>query len=164
MKKKIKDRIEKSTSKENIEKIKHIIFENNPNLEFTQNSSGVLLFFHKLSQETYEKIDNLLKKYEHEKIKKIKLLSDENSPKMQITAEQVSNIKDSTQSIRLSSLEKNIIKKKDYYEKLKEENECDSDIIYRSEDDPFDSSDLFLNKNSDKKEDKKKSNKQPKKK
>jgi hypothetical protein len=146
-KKKIKAKIEKLNTRELLEKIKNVILKNNPQLSYTKNSSGVLLFFHNLTNETYEKIELLLKKHEAEKIKSIEILSDE---KTTITSEQVSNLKDPIQNNnRLSSLEKNIIKKKDYYEKLKEENNCDLDIIYKSDDDP----DIFLNKFSDKKDD-----------
>jgi hypothetical protein len=146
-KKKLKEKIEKLNTRELIEKIKNVILKNNPQLSYTQNSSGVLLFFHNLTNETYEKIELLLKKYEVDKIKSIEILSDEKSV---LTLEQVSNLKEPQQNNnRLSSLEKNIIKKKDYYEKLKEENDCNVDIIYKSDDDP----DIFLSKFSDKKDD-----------
>jgi hypothetical protein len=146
-KKKLKGKIEKISSREIIEKIKNIILKNNPQLSYTQNSSGVLLFFHNLTNETYEKIELLLKKMDAEKIKSIEILSDEKS---NITFDKISNLKEPLQNNnRLSSLEKNIIKKKDYYEKLKEENNCDLDVIYRSDDDP----DIFLSKFSDKKDD-----------
>jgi hypothetical protein len=137
-KKKLKERIEKINSKEHVEKIKQIIFKNNPNISYTQNSSGVLLFFHNLSDITYQKIDMYLKKIEFEKIKQITTtnISDED-----IVAPNVSE--NFNNNIRLSSLEKNIIKKKDYYEKLKEENNVDTDIIYKSDDDDMD---IFLNK------------------
>jgi len=143
-KKKLKEKIEKNNSREIIEKIKNIILKNNPQLSYTQNSSGVLLFFHNLTNETYEKIELILKKYDAEKIKSIEILSDEKS---NITFDTITNLKEPQQNNnRLSSLEKNIIKKKDYYEKLKEENNCDLDVIYRSDDDP----DIFLSKFSDK--------------
>lgn len=146
-KKKLKEKIEKNKSREIIEKIKNIILKNNPQLSYTQNSSGVLLFFHNLTNETYEKIDLILKKHDAEKIKSIDILSDE---KTSITFDTITNLKEPQQNNnRLSSLEKNIIKKKDYYEKLKEENNCDLDIIYRSDDDP----DIFISKFSDKKDD-----------
>jgi len=145
-KKKLKDKIEKINSREIIEKIKNIILKNNPQISYTQNSSGVLLFFHNLTNETYEKIEFVLKKHNAEKIKSIEVLSDE---KTNLTFDKISNLKETSQTNnRLSSLEKNIIKKKDYYEKLKEENNCDLDIIYRSDDDP----DIFLSKITDKKE------------
>ena len=139
MKKKIKERIDKvNTSREHIEKIKQIIFKYNPNLPHDKNSSGVLLFFHALDDITYQKIDMYLKKIEFEKIKQLTTtnISDEDLIAPTLSENFNSNI-------RLSSLEKNIIKKKDYYEKLKEENNVDTDIIYKSDDDDMD---IFLNK------------------
>jgi hypothetical protein len=138
-KKKLKERIEKLTEKEHIEKIKQVILKNNPELSYTQNSSGVLLFFHNLTDNTYQKLDMYLRKIDTDKIRKITTLTDEELVTPNLSEKiQVSNI-------RLSSLEKNIIKKKDYYEKLKEENNVDTDIIYKSDDDDMD---IFLNKDS----------------
>jgi hypothetical protein len=134
-KRKLKERIEKLTNREYIEKIKQIIFKNNPKLSITQNSSGVLLFFHNLTDSTYTKLDNYLKKLELDKIKYItNSVTNEDKP---VSEEQV--------PFRLSSFEKNIIKKKDYYEKLREENNMDNDVIYKSDDEM----DIFVNKNSD---------------
>jgi hypothetical protein len=127
-KKKLKERIEKLTSRQDVEKIKQIIFNNNPNKSYTQNSSGLLLFFHNLTDDTYKKLDMYLKKIDNNSVKKITTLTDEEESVH-------TSIPDSFQNnIRLSSLEKNIIKKKDYYEKLKQENNVDSDIIYKSDD------------------------------
>lgn len=131
-KKKLKERIEKLTERENIEKIKQLIFKNNPNLSYTQNSSGILLFFHNLTDDTYNKIDLFLRRIDNQKVKQITSTYTEEDDTITATAE----FSDSyTNNIRLSSLEKNIIKKKDYYEKLKEENNVDTDIIYKSDDD-----------------------------
>ena len=137
-KEKLKERIEalterENTEKENIEKITELIFKNNPNLTYTHNSSGgILIFFHNLSDDTYNKIDLFLKKLDNQKVKQITSTYTENDDTITATAE----FSDSyTNNIRLSSLEKNIIKKKDYYEKLKEENNVDTDIIYKSDDD-----------------------------
>lgn len=131
-KKKLKERIEKLTERENIEKIKQLIFKNNPNLSYTQNSSGILLFFHNLTDDTYNKIDLFLRRIDNQKVKQITSTYTEEDDTITATAE----FSDSyTNNIRLSSLEKNIIKKKDYYEKLKEENNVDADIIYKSDDD-----------------------------
>ncbi len=138
-KKKLKERIEKLTEKEHIEKIKQVILKNNPDLSYTQNSSGVLLFFHNLTENTYLKLDTYLRKIDSDKIKRITNLTDDEVVTTNLSEKiQVNNI-------RLSSLEKNIIKKKDYYEKLKEENNVDTDIIYKSDDDDMD---IFLNKDS----------------
>jgi hypothetical protein len=136
-KKKLKERIEKINSKEHVEKIKQIIFKNNPNISYTQNSSGVLLFFHNLTEITYQKIDGYIKKLEFEKIKQITTTNISDEDFIHHNISENFNINN-----RLSSLEKNIIKKKDYYEKLKEENNVDTDVIYKSDDDM----DIFLHK------------------
>ena len=111
-------------------------------MSYTQNSSGVLLFFHNLTDITYQKLDMYLKKIEFEKIKQLTTtnISDEDIDAVEIVPP---NVSENINNIRLSSLEKNIIKKKDYYEKLKEENNVDTDIIYKSDDDDMD---IFLNK------------------
>jgi hypothetical protein len=57
---KLKDRIENITDKYYIERIKEIIFKDNLNLCHTKNSSGVLLFFHNLTEETYSKLESYL--------------------------------------------------------------------------------------------------------
>jgi hypothetical protein len=44
-------------------KLKDVIFENNPDLEYSVNSEGILLYFHDLSSNTYKNIDKLLQKY-----------------------------------------------------------------------------------------------------
>ena len=76
-KKKLKERIEKLSEKEHIEKIKQLILKNNPDLSYTQNSSGVLLFFHNLTENTYQKLDMYLRKIDTEKIRKITTMTDE---------------------------------------------------------------------------------------
>ena len=144
LKKKLKERIEKLSDREYIEKIKQLIFKYNPLLSYTQNSSGVLLFFHDLTNETYSKLDTYLKKIDSDKVKKITLTMTDEEPN-NIRSSNRKNLTDTINqnNIRLSSLEKNIIKKKDYYEKLKEENNVDTDIIYKSDEDDVD---IFLNK------------------
>lgn len=127
-KKKLKERIEKLTDRDNIEKIKQIIFDSNENLSFTHNTSGILLFFHNLSDNTYNKIESYLKKIDSKKVKEItSTYTDEDLLSTDFSDSFAPNS-------RLSSLEKNIIKKKEYYEKLKEENNVDSDVIYKSDD------------------------------
>lgn len=126
-KKKIKERIEKIYEKDNINIIKQLIFKNNPGLQYSHNSSGILLFFHNLTDDTYSKIDLFLRKINNEKVKELSSTYTEE--------ETISDFSDLyANNIRLSSLEKNIIKKKDYYDKLKEENNTDKDIIFNNDD------------------------------
>ena len=66
-KKMLKDRIEKIADKKILEKIRDIIFKQNPNINVSQNSSGMLLFFHNLTDSTYNKLDSFLQKLEKDK-------------------------------------------------------------------------------------------------
>jgi len=133
MKKKIKEKIEKIGEKKHLEKIKDIIFKFNPDINVSQNSSGMLLFFHNLTDETYNKIENYIVKLDKDKIKEFTDSYNNDDVKIKIS--------DKNNNVRLSSIEKNLIKKKDYYDKLDEENNVDSDIIYTTCDD-----DIFLDK------------------
>ena len=58
--KKLLSKIENVKEKKHLEKIKSIIFKENPNMSTTKKSSGTLLFFHNLSQITYKKLDIFL--------------------------------------------------------------------------------------------------------
>jgi hypothetical protein len=135
MKKKIKEKIEKISEKKHLEKIRDIIFKFNPDINVSQNSSGMLLFFHNLTDETYNKIENYIGKMDKDKIKEITDSYNNDDIKIKINDKNINN------NIRLSSVEKNLIKKKDYYEKLDKENNIDSDVIYTNIDD-----DIFLDK------------------
>ncbi len=50
-------RIEKITDKKHIETIKQLILNDNQDLIYTQHRKGFLLFFHNLTETTYEKLD-----------------------------------------------------------------------------------------------------------
>ena len=51
-----------------IKKVKQIIFKENPDLSFTKNSSGILLFFHNLNHDTYAKLDEYFTLLDQQKI------------------------------------------------------------------------------------------------
>ena len=127
-KKKLKDRIEKITEKKILEKIRDIIFKQNPDINVSQNSSGMLLFFHNLTDNTYNKLELFLNKLDNDKLKVITASYTDTQEDIKI------KINDKNSNIRLSSIEKNLIKKKDYYDKLQEENNCDSDDIFLDKD------------------------------
>jgi len=138
-KKKLKEKIEKITEKKQLHRIKDIIFKCNPDINVSQNSSGMLLFFHNLSDDTYIKIDNYISKLDKDKIREITASLTDEEVKIKINDNYL--YKNSNNNIRLSSVEKNLIKKKNYYEKLNQENNIDLDIVYTNKDD-----DIFLNK------------------
>jgi hypothetical protein len=147
-KKKLKDKLESVNENSKIDMIKEIIFKHNPDLSYTQNSSGVLLFFHNLNPLTYDKLEHLIIKFEHNKIKKITSTMTDEDNNISIS-ESISttklNFNPNKNNVRLNSLEKNLIKKKDYFEKLEYENNnainTNSNI---SEDE-----NIFLHKNED---------------
>jgi hypothetical protein len=66
--KKILKRIETVKERQYIEKIKDIIITENPDISFTKKSSGILLFFHNLSQNTYKRLDLFFEKLESENL------------------------------------------------------------------------------------------------
>jgi len=129
--KKILKKIENLKDRKYIERVRKIIFEENPNISTTKKSSGELLFFHNLTQSTYKKLDILFNKLENDKLKRIKNTLSESYDK------NLSDINDSEPHIKLSNAEKKIIKKKKYHEQISQY----TDDVYVSDDD------IFINKN-----------------
>ena len=56
----LSEKIRKITNKNNLINIIKIIYEDNKDI--FENKNGIYMFFHKLSNQTYEKIENELKK------------------------------------------------------------------------------------------------------
>ena len=127
-KKKLKDRIEKITDKKTLEKIRDIIFKYNPKVSVSQNSSGMLLFFHNLTDISYNKLELFLNKLDNEKLKDLTSSYTDTQEDIKI------KINEKKANIRLSSVEKNLIKKKDYYDKLEIENNNTLDDIFLDKD------------------------------
>jgi hypothetical protein len=138
-KKKLKDKLESISENNKIDIIKDIIFKYNPDLSYTQNSSGLLLFFHNLNPITYDKLEYFIIKLEHSKIKKITstITEDDITISESISTTKL-NFNPNKNNIRLNSLEKNLIKKKDYFDKLELENINDTD-----------NDNIFMHKNED---------------
>lgn len=126
--KKILLKIEGLKERKHIEKVKKIIFDENPDLSTTKKSSGVLLFFHNLTQETYKKLEAFFDKLENEKINKITSTLSESYDKTISDLETTSNPK-----IKLSNAEKKLIKKKEYHKEIEQK----TDDVYISDDDAF---------------------------
>jgi hypothetical protein len=132
--KKILSKIENLKEKGYFEKVKEIIYKENPNIETTKKSSGTLMFFHNLTQNTYKKLDMFFTKLENHKINTITSTISESNEKT------LSDIPDNNLSepkIKLSNAEKKIIKKKEYHKQISQY----SDDVYISDDD------IFLGKN-----------------
>jgi len=134
--KKILSKIEGLKERKHIEKVKKIIFEENPDLSTTKKSSGVLLFFHNLTQDTYKKLEIFFNKLDNDKINKItSTLSesyDKNLSDIEPTSEPTSEPA-SEPKIKLSNAEKKLIKKKQYHKEIEQK----SNDIYISDDDAF---------------------------
>lgn len=127
--KKILKKIEAVKERQHIEKIKDIIITENPNISFTKKSSGILLFFHNLSQNTYKRLDLFFEKLELEKINTISVTFSDNN--------NLSNSDDSiydSPHVKLSTSEKKILKKKEYHKQISNQNKDD---IYISDDEMF---------------------------
>jgi hypothetical protein len=132
--KKILSKIENLKERTHFERVKEIIYKENPNIETTKKSSGTLMFFHNLSQNTYKKLDMFFTKLENYKINTITTTISESNEKT------LSDIPDNNLSepkIKLSNAEKKIIKKKEYHKQISQR----SDDVYISDDD------IFLGKN-----------------
>ena len=126
--KKILSKIESLKERKHIEKVKKIIFDENPDLSTTKKSSGVLLFFHNLTQETYKKLEIFFNKLENNKINKITSTLSESYDKNLSDIEPISE-----PQIKLSNAEKKLIKKKHYHKEI----EQNTNDIYISDDDAF---------------------------
>lgn len=133
--KKILKKIEAVKERQHIEKIKDIIITENPDISFTKKSSGILLFFHNLSQNTYKKLDLFFEKLESEKLNTLSATFSESN--------NLSNSDDSiydSPHVKLSNSEKKILKKKEYHKQIDDTNKDD---IYVSDDEVYHSKKLF---------------------
>lgn len=126
--KKILKKIENLKERKYIEKVKKIIFDENPDISTTKKSSGILLFFHNLTQETYKKLEIFFNKIDDDKINKITMTLSESYDKNLSDIESTSEHK-----IKLSNAEKKLIKKKQYHKEIEQK----TDDIYISDDDAF---------------------------
>jgi hypothetical protein len=126
--KKILSKIENLKDRKHIEKIKKIIFTENPDISITKKSSGILLFFHNLTQETYFKLDLFFDKLESEQIKKITSSVSETYDK-NLSDYELSN----EPIIKLSNAEKKLINKKKYHDEIEQK----TDDIYISDNESF---------------------------
>jgi hypothetical protein len=114
-------RIENTKEKNHRKKIKDIIFKENPNLSTTKKSSGVLFFFHNLTQATYKKLDQYFTKIDSDKIEQlstsIKDLTDNTDDYEK--SEKSANFEE---YMKLTNVEKRIIKKIEYYNQISDNN------------------------------------------
>lgn len=118
------DKISKIRNKKILERIRDTIVRYNKNIKITENTNGLFLRFHNLENETYIKLDNIIKKYN--KTRKSRNLNSTISQEyMTQSSDPVLFSTDSR--LKYSNKERNIIKRKNY-DKVISEN-TDSYII-----------------------------------
>lgn len=110
-KKKLADMISKLKKKEDMINIMNIINENDVNITETQN--GLFLFFDKLEDGTYYKIENYLEGLKKGPITSSEILSDSSSDKKNYVS-YYNDDQSSLQDIKYTSKERNIIKRQRY--------------------------------------------------
>ena len=125
-KKKLASKISELRNKEDLKKIKKIIFEANPNIAVNKDSGGILMFFQNLNIDTYINLEKYLKEIELRKITnrtkkitrssdKLQNGSDNSCNKINISDHMIFNSNDPKNAeFKYSNKEKNIIRKKEY--------------------------------------------------
>lgn len=114
---KLARKISKIRNPKNLEKIRDIIINNNPNLTVTENSNGVFMCFNNLSNNTYVLLENFIRNINLQS--SISSIENLNSSISESLNNQISinNNFDNT-AIKLSNKEKNILKRKMYDDEL----------------------------------------------
>jgi len=132
-------KIENVKERKHIEKIKEIIYKENPNLSVTKKSDGILLFFHNLNQSTYKRLDNFFDKVDNEKILKATSYSESLniSTNLSLSDNTYANQDYDSPQIKLSNTEKKILKKKEYHKQIY--SDSNKDVYVNDE--------IFYNKN-----------------
>lgn len=126
-KRRLAEKIQKLKVGENLEKVKKIIFKENPDLSVTKNSSGIIFYFHNLTESTYSKLDKFLTQLDNKKMLDLtKTVSDTND----ILASEMGDVGNNTNKYKLSTKERNIIKRKQYEKDIGETDDTD---LYISE-------------------------------
>lgn len=132
-KKKLAERISKIKKKEMLVKIFEIIYADNKDI--TENTNGLFMFFHKLKDSTYEKLEDYLRKCEPKR--KRKLNTDGSSTEtdsveqkefVPYTQDEFPGQEGMSPKLKFSNKEKNLIKRKRYDRTLS--NETKNDVKY----------------------------------
>lgn len=132
-KKRLAERISKVKRKEDMVKIFEIIYQDNKNI--TENQNGLFMFFHKLNDSTYHKIDLFLRSTTKKKT------SDDNTTsecKSESTKGYTSYVKNDfpdqeslNPKLKYSNREKNLIKRQRYDDHLNSEHNSDGGVVYK---------------------------------
>lgn len=132
-KKKLAEKISKIKKKEVLVKIFEIIYADNKNI--TENNNGLFMFFHKLQDSTYEKLENYIKELNNKRqLNKSTTLTESDSTEKK---EFIPYSKDEFPAqdgmgpkLKFSNKEKNLIKRKRYDKYIS--NESGKDTMYHS--------------------------------
>ena len=135
-KKRLAEKISKVKRKEDMVKIFEIIYQDNKNI--TENQNGLFMFFHKLNDSTYHKIDLFLRSTTSKK----KTLDGNNTTtsecRSENTKEYTSYVKNDfpdqeslNPKLKYSNREKNLIKRQRYDEHLNSEHHSDGGVVYK---------------------------------
>ena len=125
-KKKLAEKIMGLKDKKDTKMIKAIIYKHNPNISVVKKSTGILMYFQNLENDTYYELDNyidnkLLAECE-KKIKDINNLESVFSSDIMSSEEK----KSKKSSYKYSNKEKNLIRRNDYERSLNEMNGTES--------------------------------------
>jgi hypothetical protein len=121
-------KIEKIRKVEYLEEIRDTIKKRNPELNITENSSGLWLNFGNLSQQTYVEIDNILKRISKSAKKSATTTTDSdrelkpNPPSTQATNSVDEYPYSNNSKLKYSNKERNIIKRGLYNKELEDNN------------------------------------------
>ncbi len=112
-KRKLSNKISANRNKEDLLKIRNIIFEDNPNIPINRDSGGMLMFFQDLDPLTYIKLDKYVKEMERKRLKKQTNVITKTSDRM-LSEMTDTNYMTSRSRYRYSNKERTIMKRKEY--------------------------------------------------
>ncbi len=130
MKKKLANKIQKIKKKEDMKKIVDIIMEDKPS--YMENNNGVFMFFHKLNDNTYVKIEKELKRLNKAKNYYTESVNSEKaSDKKEFTPyadDEFPSQRGISPKLKFSNREKSLIKRRRYDKNISLD--VDSDVVY----------------------------------
>ena len=119
-KRRLSNKISANRNKDELIRIKNIIFEDNPNIPINRDSGGMLMFFQNLNPQTYVKLEKFIKDIEHKKMIKQTNIITKTSDKM-LSELSDQNYMTSRSRYRYSNKERNIMKRKEYADIMADE-------------------------------------------
>jgi hypothetical protein len=129
--KRLADKISKIKRKEHLVKVLEIIYQDNKDI--SENDNGLFLFFHKLNNGTYHKIDLFLRSISKKKTSD-ENISETTSDKKEFSSYIKNEFPDQEKldpKLKYSNKEKNLIKRQRYTEHLNSETNSDQNIVYQ---------------------------------